>query len=110
MLLGTIGKRGPSSFVFEPVHQTDFKPSDIIVFRKKLDITQYDFSHAFDISQATLQRIEAGKSNDDATLKKIEIILTFPDVALWQLRQTGGAIHHQALMRLRHYFLSQAVS
>src|SRR3990167_105119 len=105
VLLGTIGKRGPSSFIFEPIYQTNFKPSDITKFRDRLDITQYDFAHAFHISQATLQRIEAGKSKDDSALKKIEIFLTFPDVALWQLQQTGGTIHHQTLMRLRRYFL-----
>ena len=104
VLLGTIGRRGPSSFVFEPVYSSDFSADDITKFRKQLSISQHDFALAFDISQATLQRIESDKSIDLNTLKRIEMLLTFPDVALWQLKQTGDRVHKNALTKLRKYF------
>lgn len=59
ILLGTIGKRGPSSFIFEPVYFSKFKPSDIKNFREALGVTQHDIAQAFDINQTTLQRIES---------------------------------------------------
>src|SRR3990167_71791 len=100
ILLGTIGRRGPSTFIFEAVYTTSFSPADITQFREQLNITQYDFSSAFDISRATLQRIEAGKSFDLSMLKRIEILLSFSEVALWQLKQTGGYVHRKVLTKL----------
>src|SRR3990167_2824629 len=104
VLLGTIGRRGPSTFVFESVYTSGFVSTDITAFRNTLPITQYDFATAFDVSLPTLQRIEAGKSVDDNTLKRIEIMLQFPEVALWQLKQTGGRVHRKVLTRLLDYF------
>ncbi|OGT26541.1 MAG: hypothetical protein A3I77_06790 [Gammaproteobacteria bacterium RIFCSPLOWO2_02_FULL_42_14] len=104
VLLGTIGRRGPSSFVFEPVYSSDFSVNDIAKYREQLSISQHDFALAFDISQVTLQRIESGNSADLNTLKRIEMLLTFPDVALWQLKQTGNRIHKNALIKLKKYF------
>lgn len=103
-LLGTIGKRGPSSFIFELVYSNEFDPQDIVNLRKELQITQHDFAEAFDISQVTLQRIEAGISHDINTLKRIQILLNFPEVALWQLLQTGSRVHKDVLVKLILHF------
>jgi HipA-like protein len=104
ILLGTIGKRGPSSFIFEPVYYNEFNPDDIKNMREKLKITQHDIAMAFDINQRTLQRIETGISQDPNTIKHIQIILTFPEVAIWQLKQTGGRVHKDVLAKLIKYF------
>lgn len=104
ILLGTIGKRGPSSFVFELVYKNEFSHGDIIKFREKLKITQHDFSQAFDISKVTLQKIESGKSKDVNALKRLQIYFEFPEVALWQLKQTGERIHSRILSKLLAYF------
>lgn len=104
ILLGTIGKRGPSSFIFEPVYYTTFNPSSIKDLREKLRITQQDIALVFDINQRTLQRIEKGTSQDPNTLKHLQIILTFPDVAIWQLKQTGSRVHKDVLTKLIKYF------
>lgn len=106
ILLGSIGKRGPSSFIFEPVYNCEFDSADITKLRKKLEITQHDLAEAFDISKTTLQRIEAGVSHDFSTLKRIQILLEFPDVALWQLRQTGSRVHKDVLFKLTKHFES----
>lgn len=103
-LLGTIGKRGPSSFIFELVYSNEFYPQDIVNLRKELQITQHDFAEAFDISKVTLQRIEAGISHDINTLKRIQILLNFPEVALWQLLQTGSRVHKNVLVKLIMHF------
>ena len=108
ILLGSIGRRGPSSFVFEPVSYNKFGSSDIINLRKQLQITQHDLAKALDISQTTLQRIEAGVSSDLTTLKYMQILLKFPDVALWQLNQTGNQVHQDVLTKLIKYFQSKA--
>jgi len=104
ILLGSIGKRGPSSFVFEPVYKTDFTTSDIIKLRKKLGISQNDLSIAFGIKKVTLQRIESGSSKENNTLKLLQIYFTYPNVAIWQLKQTGARVHSSALIRLLDYF------
>ena len=108
ILLGSIGKRGPSSFIFEPVYYSKFDSTDIINLRKQLLITQHDLAKAFDISQTTLQRIEARVSNDLTTLRYMQILLKFPDVALWQLKQTGSQVHKDVLTKLIKYFQSKA--
>lgn len=110
ILLGSIGKRGPSSFVFEPVYYSEFDSSDISNLRKKLQITQHDLAKALDISQTTLQRIEAGASSDLNTLKYMQILLKFPEVALWQLKLTGGQVHRDVSTKLMKYFQSKATA
>lgn len=104
ILLGTIGKRGPSTFIFEPVYYSEFKIAEIKKWREKLDITQHDLANAFDLSQNSLQRLESGISTDPNILKLLQILFEFPDVALWQLKQTGNRIHKNSLKKLRQYF------
>lgn len=69
-----------------------------------VQITQQDIALVFDINQRTLQRIEKGTSQDPNTLKHLQIILTFPDVAIWQLKQTGSRVHKDVLTKLIKYF------
>lgn len=107
ILLGTIGKRGPSSFIFEPIYQDKFSPADISNLREELQISQHDLAEVFDISHVTLQRIESGKSRDPNTLKFLQILLEFPEVALWQLKQTGGRVHRDVFAKLINYFESK---
>ena len=104
ILLGTIGTRGPSSLIFELVYYNNFAISDIKKIREDLEITQNDFAAALDISKTTLQRIEAGTSHDLNTVKCIQIFFTFPEVALWQLQQTGSRVHSAVLKKLIKYF------
>lgn len=104
ILLGAIGKRGPSSFIFEPIYSSEFNPDTIKSLREELNITQHDIAEAFNINERTLQRIEAGTSKDLNTLKRLQIILKFPDVALWELQQTGNRVHKNVLIKLIKYF------
>ncbi len=73
-----------------------------------MQITQHDLAKALDISQTTLQRIESGVSSDLNTLKYMQILLKFPEVALWQLKQTGNQVHKDVSTKLINYFQSKA--
>ncbi len=107
ILLGAIGRRGPSSFVFEAVYKSEFSIVNVVKLRQQLQITQHDFSTAFDLKEITLQKMESGNSHDQNTLKLLQIYFEFPEVALWQLKQTGSRIHHHALSTLIQYFASK---
>lgn len=107
ILLGAIGKRGPSSFIFEPVYYNEFDIEEIKNLRENLQITQHDIATALDINKRTLQRIEADISEDFNTLKRLQIFFQFPDVALWQLKLTGSKVHKDVLIKLIKYFKSK---
>lgn len=104
VLLGFIGKRGPSSFIFEPVYSSGFNAEDIKILRNKVGITQHDLAMVLDINRTTLARLETGKSQDSNTLKLIEIFFKFPEVALWQLKQTGAWLNNEVHSKLMKYF------
>jgi len=104
ILLGTIGRRGPSSFIFEPAKIDKFSHIDILRFRKTTRISRHDMSVALEINELTLQRIETGKSTNPNTMRRIQIYLEFPDVALWQLELSGSKLSNETLERIRNYF------
>ncbi|HAT1883535.1 TPA: helix-turn-helix transcriptional regulator [Legionella pneumophila] len=104
ILLGSIGKRGPSSFIFEPIYYSTFTKEDIKKLRREIGLTQHDLAKVLDISIATLARIESGTSHDANTIKRIEIFFKFPEVALWQLKQTGGLLHSEVFTKLYNHF------
>lgn len=104
ILLGSIGRRGPSSFIYEPVYEDEFNIEELKNFLEKLKITQHDFSVAFDFSKVTLQRVISGVSQDANLLKRIQILFRFPEVALWQLSLTGARVHAVVLGKLISYF------
>jgi len=104
ILLTTIGRRGPSTFVFEPVYLIQNIVDDLRAFRKLHQLTLREISSAFDIHLPTLSKIETGKSKDKNTLKLLTIYLSFPSVALWQIRTNERKLHKNTLMKLVPYF------
>ena len=95
ILLGTIGKKGPSSFVFEPIYESTFNGEALRNFRLELGLTTREFSLCFDVPRITLVYIENGQSTGKEILKRIEIYQRFPEVALSEIQRHGGAINHQ---------------
>jgi len=104
ILLGNIGKRGPSSFIFESAYIADFSVLNIIKLRQALNISQSDLALSLGIKKVTLQRIESGLSHDVNTNKLLEIYFNFPEVAIWQLRQRKMWMHHTLFANLVDYF------
>ncbi len=92
ILLATIGKRGPSSFVFEPIYKRLFHTKDIINFRKSLNFSTREFSYIFEISQSALNALERKRSSGKDLIKKLELIIKFPQVALYLLILNGGIL------------------
>ncbi len=108
ILLGTIGRRGPSSFVFESVFiSEDDILRELKTFRQELDLSINDLAQAFDVSRESIIRFESGKTKDKNLIKLLNIFLNYRDVSLWQLKMTGGRLHEEKLSRLIQYFEKQ---
>ncbi len=104
ILLIAIGKRGPSSFIFEPVFLNHFDYKRIRNFRESLNLSIHEFAAAFDFNPPTLQRLESGKKSDPGTIRRAQIYLEFPNVALWQIEMNSGKIHTDTFHALWSYF------
>ena len=100
VLLSTIGKRGPSSFVFEPVYEKQFTVNDLISYRENLGLTIREFASLFSISASHLQRIEANKFPGKDILKLIEIYKEHPLVALEEIKKNSGAIYTEKYQKI----------
>lgn len=104
ILLISIGRRGPSTFIFEPVISNNFDYKQIRQFRESLHLSIHEFAAAFDFNPPTLQRLESGKKSDPGTIKRAQIYLEFPKVAMWQLEINSGKVHTETFQKLWSYF------
>ena len=57
ILLTTIGRRGPSTFIFEEAFKNEYTASQLKDFRNRLELTQSEFEALFNISHMTLYRL-----------------------------------------------------
>jgi hypothetical protein len=104
VLLGAIGRRGPSVFVFEPVVESGFNAQkELGFFRARYRVSLHDLALALDLNAITLQRIEAGKSKDPATGRLLEIFFTIPEALRQQLKTTARKVHRNTLDALTKY-------
>ena len=108
ILLVSIGRKGPSTFIFEPIIKNEFTVDLLKAFRSELNISLSDMALAFDLNWPTLQRFEAGKKVELGTLRRIQIYLMFPQVAMWQLKLNVGKLHSDTFHRLWSYFEQRA--
>ena len=92
ILLSTIGRKGPSSFIFYPIFERKITAEDVINFRESLGLTTREFSAVFECSQSSLNALERNRILGSEIIKRLEIILNFPNVALDFLLLNGG--HH----------------
>lgn len=106
ILLSTIGRRGPSSFVFVPVFERSFSSKDVIEFRKSLGLTTREFAHVFEFSQSSINALERGRHKGKDLLKRLELIVRFPETALYLLTLNGGILQ-SAKLRQAHTVLKQ---
>lgn len=93
ILLTTIARRGPSSFIFEPWYNDTFTGKDLLIFRKSLGLSVKEFATCFEFSAASITRIELNKSSGRDLLKRAEIYAHHPEVALEQIKKHGGILH-----------------
>ena len=95
ILLTTIGKRGPSSFVFEGRYVNVFNVDDLRAFRNELHLTTKEFALGFAISEKTLISIESGQSSGRDVMRRLELYIRFPMVALFEFQRNCAQIHIQ---------------
>lgn len=91
-LLVTIGRRGPSTFVFEPAPK-EYSAEKVKAFREKLGLNQRDFASFFDITQTTLSKIEQGKSLYSTITIFIQLCEDSPEALAWLLEVRGQYMH-----------------
>ncbi|MEN0057899.1 MAG: HipA N-terminal domain-containing protein [Bdellovibrio sp.] len=104
ILLVSIGRRGPSTFIFEPTYKNLFTFEDVKKVRSEMEVSIRDFALAFDLNPPTLQRLEAGNKTDLGTLRRIQIYIDFPQVARWQLEMNAGKVHAETFHKIWSYF------
>jgi len=98
VLVSTIGSRGPSSFIFEPVFaEPTISAREIKRYRKKLGLTIREFGLLFELSPFTIQKIEVEKQTGREILKRLMIYMRFPEVAMDEIKRNGRKIHSDAL-------------
>ncbi|MBI5273097.1 MAG: HipA N-terminal domain-containing protein [Chlamydiia bacterium] len=102
ILLTTIGKRGPSSFIFERQKQAFLGAIELKGFRKKLGLTTREFAIGFSIATKTLSSIENGRSDGRDAMKRLELYIRFPEVALFEFRRNCAAIHRDKRKQVEH--------
>lgn len=95
ILLSTIGRKGPSSFIFYPIYYRDISSTDIVDFRHMLGLTTREFASVFEFSQNSLNALERGRRGGVEILKRLEILLHFPSVALYFLLINSGHLIHE---------------
>ena len=100
ILLTTIGRRGPSTFMFEPVFKNEYEAPQLKNFRTRLGLTQSEFEALFNISHMTLSRLETGKSKNDFYLRYFELFDKVPQALTWMLKKRGQFLHDEKRTRL----------
>lgn len=90
VLLATIGRKGPSSLIFEPIFSKEFRGKDVLFYRKKLGLTQREFASCFEISKSSLIRIEHEKEFNNEAFKRLELYIKFPETSYFQILQNSG--------------------
>ena len=109
ILLSALGRKGPSSFILEPVQERPaFLREDFRKFRAKLKLSIREFADVFDISPSSVHRIESGKTGGRRILKQIKIYAENPQAALGKMQQTGSKIN-EAKRRLAESVLKSEI-
>lgn len=101
VLLTTIGRKGPSSFVFEPRKYASSVKSDIADYRRKLGLTIREFAAVFGTSAASVQKIERNQPAGKELIKRLKIYLQFPEVARWEILNNRAQIHDDKFHELQ---------
>lgn len=104
ILLATIGSRGPSSFVFEPVFFSEFTSDDLVKFRKKLKLSIRDFAKLFDFSYAALNKIENRKMSGRDILKRVELYVLFKEAAFFEVERNKAKVHSSVYELVKKLF------
>ena len=95
ILLSTIGRRGPSSFVFAPIFDRTISAEEVVSYRRALGLTTREFAQVFELSLSSLHSVEHDRNPGPEILRRLDIILNFPAVALDYLLVNQGHLMHE---------------
>lgn len=110
VLLTTIGRRGPSCLVFEPVTEESFGAEEAREFRTTLGLSLREFGLIFDFSPYTIQKIESGKQTGRDVLKRMELYARFPNAAWFEMTKNRPKVHTKLWQRLEGMFRERGLS
>jgi len=107
ILLSTIGKKGPSSFIFEPIYKDNFSFEDCEKLRKQLGLSMQDFALLSGVSLSILQKMKAGAAEGKDILQRLELYLKIPEALQFQLKRNAKWLHPKKIEKLQktHPFL-----
>ena len=90
VLLSTLGKKSPiNPFVCEVVKEKKyFSAEDLRSYRKSLGFSIRDFALVFDVSSASIYRIENNKTTGRDILKKLSVYIKYPKMVLNKIQNT----------------------
>jgi len=100
VLLSTIGRRGPSSFIFEPVYGGNFTFEDFDNFRIKMGLTLQDAALLFDVSLSILQKLKVRNASGKEVLKRLELYCRFEKPLMLQIKRNGRLLHSDKIARI----------
>lgn len=110
ILLTTLGRKGSSTFIIEPVYQLiEDIPALLSKFRDALQLSRWDIAMFFDMPELTLLKVEKGRCQDKNILRLIGLYMVDARVALQQLDLTGKRLPLATRCKLYEYFKGEIV-
>ncbi len=104
ILLGTIGTRGPSTFIFELVPDIDqLVRVEIAKIRKTTGVSISELAKALDLNYATFFKTISGKITDNNAQTILKILMGEPKALQFQIHLNSRKIHRDTFDSLMKY-------
>lgn len=99
IVLLTRFKRGPSSFIFEPIYENKYSYKHIEKLKDKLGLSLQDVAYLFDVSLSALQKIKTGDTPGNEILRQIELYLEVPEALEFQIQRNAKYLHPEKVKK-----------
>ena len=110
MILLSAFRKGPSSFVLEPVFEkTSFSGKDLKKLRQDLKLSIREFADVFNVSSPAIYRIENNKASGKQVLEELKMFIESPILALDKIHKTGTRIHESKRIFVEDFFEKKIV-
>ena len=105
MVLLSAFRKGPSSFVLEPVFEkASFSSADLKKLRQDLKLSIREFADVFNVSSTAVYRIENNKTSGKQVLEDLKTCIESPILALDKIHKTGSRIHEDKKNFIEDFF------